>query len=81
MFSRLPGVRIKKIENGINYIDYNTVNKHIEYNDNYIFEIESNKEKYYIAASFVKVFENKLDFSESSLKTREKGVEIATSLS
>jgi hypothetical protein len=79
-FSRLKGVQIKRLERGTNIIDYNTVRKYLDYDNNYLFEIESNEEKYYVAASFVRVFENQLEFSESSLHTREKGIEIATSV-
>lgn len=80
-FSRLSGLRIKKLENGFGITDYNTVKKYLDSENNYLFEIESNDERYYIAASFVKVFENQLEFSESSLNTENKGIEIATSLS
>ena len=49
---------------------------------NFLFEIESSSEAYYIAAAFVKVFENSLNFNESSLNFESKGreTEIATSL-
>lgn len=80
-FSRLKGVQIKRLKNDdMSIINYSTVNKYLSYDNNYLFEIESNGEKYYIAASFVRVFDNQLDFSESSLNTSEKGIEIATSL-
>jgi hypothetical protein len=81
-FSRLNGLRISRIKNSISGIDYDTVKKYLEYDSNYLFEIESNNEKYFIAASFVTVFENQLGFSESSLNTigKERGIEIATSL-
>lgn len=79
-FNRLNGVRIKRLENGSGLIDYSMVNKYLDYNNNYLFEIESNNERYYIAASFVKVFENQFEFTESSLNKGEKGIEIATSL-
>jgi hypothetical protein len=78
-FSRLKGVQIKRLENNIGIINYSTVTKFLGYDNNYLFEIESNDERYYIAASFVRVFENQLEFSESSLSTGEKGIEIATS--
>lgn len=81
-FSRLNGLRISRIGNGVRNIGYDTVKKYLGYDNNYLFEIESNSEKYFIAASFVTVFENKLEFSESSLSIsgKEKGIEIATSL-
>jgi len=80
-FSRLKGVCISKIKNASDYISYSTVQKYLEYDNNYLFEIESNNERYYIAASFVRVFENQLDFNESSLNVEGgKENEIATSL-
>jgi hypothetical protein len=80
-FSRLKGVQIKRVKNDdVSIINYGTVKKYLSYDNNYLFEIESNDEKYYIAASFVKVFENQLDFAESSLNIGEKGIEVATSL-
>jgi len=81
-FSRLNGLRISRIENSISIIDYDTVKKYLDYDNSHLFEIESNNEKYYVAASFVRVFENQLEFSESSLNTdgKGRGIEIATSL-
>ena len=79
-FSRLKGVQIKRLEEHTNIINYNTVKEYLNYDNKYLFEIESNEEKYYVAASFVRVFENQLEFSESSLNTQAKGIEIATSL-
>jgi len=81
-FSRLNGLRISIIETNKSIIDYGTVKKYLDYDNNYLFEIECKKEKYFIAASFVRVFENQLKFSESSLNTDDKGrgIEIATSL-
>jgi hypothetical protein len=81
-FNRLSGLRISRMENGISEINYGTVNKFLEYDNNYLFQIESNNEKYFIAASFVTVFENQLEFSESSLNALDnaRGIEIATSL-
>ena len=61
----------------ISIINYSAVKKYLSYNNNYLFEIESNGERYYIAASFVRVYENQFEFFESSLNTGEKGVEIA----
>ena len=51
--------------------------------ENYLFEIESNNEKYYIAASFFKVYENRLEFHETSLGVIEymgREIEIASSM-
>jgi hypothetical protein len=49
----------------------------------HLFVIESGGERYYLAASFVKVFENELEFNQTSLgvlgyQGRDK--EIATSI-
>ena len=81
-FSRLRGICIKKIQNSKDIISYGTVEKYLSYDNNNIFEIESNGERYYIAASFVKVFENKLEFNESSLNFGNNGREreIASSI-
>jgi hypothetical protein len=79
-FTMLRGVRIRKIANNDNIVNYPTVKKELDYSYNHLFEVESNNEKYYIVASFVKVFENQLDFLESSLgRTVDKGREIANS--
>jgi len=82
LFSRLNGLVITRIENDISNISHSSVKKFLEYDNNYLFEIESNGEKYSIAASFVTVYENKLEFSESSLNAigNRRGVEIASSL-
>lgn len=79
-FSRLKGLYIKRLEKGIDLTEYSAVKKYLDYDNNYLFEIESNDEKYYIAASFVRVFENQLEFADSSLSINDKGIEIATSL-
>jgi hypothetical protein len=78
-FARLKGLKIKRLDNDIDKISYKAVKSYLEYENNHLFEIESSGEKYYIAASFVRVFENSLDFEESSLKAMEKGREIASS--
>ena len=80
-FSRLWGIKISRVEDSIDVINYDTVKKYLGYKDHYLFEIESNNEKYYIAASSLRVFENQLEFSESSLNySVNKGIEIATSI-
>ena len=80
LFSRLKGIQIKRLEKNIDIVNYNSVKKYLDYENNYLFEIESNGEKYYIAASFVRIFENELEFSESSLNKEERGIEIASSV-
>ena len=80
IFTMLEGLTIRLLDE-TSMIDYETVAKYLNYESSNLFELESKHEKYYIAASFVRVFENRLEFHESSLngeKGREK--EIATSL-
>jgi hypothetical protein len=79
-YTMLEGVRIRKIASNDSIVNYPTVKKELGYNNTYLFEVESNNEKYYIVASFVRVFENELDFLESSLgRVVDKGTEIANS--
>ena len=59
LFTMLNGVAIKLVIAG-DTIDYKSVNKYLSYKESNLFEIESAEEKYYLAASFVKVFENEL---------------------
>ena len=58
-----------------NAIEYESVKKYLSHENNNLFEIVSGAEKYYIAASFVKVFENVLEFNETSLGHEKKGLE------
>ena len=80
--NKLNGVRIRMIDNA-GVIDYQPVKKYLDYESNHLFEIESASERYYIAASFVRVFENQLEFNESSLgfENRGRDRELATSIS
>jgi len=66
LFAMLYGVSIRKLNKNEN-IKYNSVKEYLNYDNSYLFEIESGKEQYYIAASFVRVFENELGFNETSL--------------
>ncbi|HEY4062749.1 MAG TPA: hypothetical protein VGM30_12660 [Puia sp.] len=81
--SSLYGIAVRVVDKK-RAMDYNSLTSFLKYEHNHLFEIETeNGEKYYIAASFVRVFENGLDFNETSLgvlqyKGREK--EIASSL-
>ncbi len=81
LFSRLNGLSIKIVSRK-DVIEYKSVSKYLSDENNHLFEIESEDEKYYIAASFVRVFENKLDFNETSLNFENKGreKEVATSI-
>lgn len=81
-YSGFNSICVRKMEHTSNFINYKTVNTFLGYKNHHLFEIESNNEKYFIAASFVKVFENQLDFNETSLGMNYKGREneIASSL-
>jgi hypothetical protein len=81
LFAMLNGISIKKIDKNEN-LKYNSLDKYLSNNNSNIFEIESGGEKYYIACSFVRIFENNLEFSETSIGTENKGHEreIANSL-
>ena len=75
LYSMLYGVHIRVVSNN-DIIKYESVKKYLGYQNNHLFEIESNSEKYYIAASFVRVFENTLDFGESTAGLSNYGREI-----
>jgi hypothetical protein len=83
LLGSLQGITIREADNN-QVVNYVSVISYLIYDHNHLFEIETQKgEKYYVAASFVKIFENELGFGETSLgvfqhKGREK--EIATSL-
>jgi hypothetical protein len=81
MFSRLKSICINMILNAPDIIEYSTVREYLDFENNHLFELESNNEIYFIAASFVRVFDNSLAFNESSLHIEEgRKIEIATSL-
>jgi len=80
LFTMLYGVSISLADKK-EIITYNSVREYFSYDNKNLFEIESKGEKYYIAASFVRVFENQLEFNESSINVEGgKENEIATSL-
>ncbi|MGM9475213.1 hypothetical protein ACS5PU_02240 [Pedobacter sp. GSP4] len=81
LFNRLNGICIE-IADENKILEYDSVSSYLSSENNYLFEITSGLEKYYVAASFVKVFENELDFNETSLTFGNEGKtkEIATSL-
>ena len=80
LFTMLHGVTIRLVDKN-EIINYNSVKEYFSYDNKNLFEIESKGEKYYIAASFVRVFENQLEFNESSLHVEAgRENEIATSL-
>ncbi|MDN3584378.1 hypothetical protein [Mucilaginibacter flavus] len=67
LFTSLWGIRIKLVEKDKGLIKYNSVGLFLNSDINFLFEIETKDEKYYIAASYLKVYENELEFNETSL--------------
>jgi hypothetical protein len=67
----LYGITLKKIE-PIHFKKHADVNKYLKYPNKNLFLIESNESVYYIVASFVVVFENDLEFHESSLDSENR---------
>lgn len=74
LFTSLPNITIR-ISDKEDVVAGKAVKKYLSYDGNYLFEIESKTEKYLVAASFVKVFENELEFHETSLGYENKGRE------
>lgn len=74
LFTMLYGITIRLVDK-FEVVNYNSVIDYLSHEENNLFEIESSEEKYYIAASFVKVFENVLEFNETSLGYENKGRE------
>jgi len=74
LFTMLFGMTIRIVDKST-VANYISVNKYLSDEENNLFEIESGGEKYYIAASFVRVFENELEFNETSLGYENKGRE------
>lgn len=66
LFTMLSGITIRIVDKS-KFANYISVSKYLSEEGSSLFEIESGEEKYYIAASFVRVFENKLEFNETSL--------------
>ena len=84
--SMLNGIEIhlldKTLVSALKIPNYKALSKYLSFEDNNLFELESNNGvKYYIAASFVKVFENQFELNETSLNLEKKGQlkEIASS--
>ncbi|MGB4775789.1 MAG: hypothetical protein WBP45_11495 [Daejeonella sp.] len=74
LFTMLNSLTIRVICKD-DFSKYNSVKKYFSYENSNLFELESGDEKYYIAASFVQVFENDLEFNETSLGMIYKGRE------
>jgi hypothetical protein len=67
LFTSFPGLSIRSIEGKDDLINYDSVNAYLKNEKNHLFEIETKSEKFYIAASFFKIYENELEFNETSL--------------
>ncbi|MEM7548055.1 MAG: hypothetical protein AAF363_00165 [Bacteroidota bacterium] len=84
--SMLNGIKVHLLDKTSasvpNIPNYEALSKYLSFEDNNLFELESNDgAKYYIAASFVKVFENEFEFNETSLNLEKQDQlkEIASS--
>lgn len=75
------GITVKLIDKS-SIKNYNKLDAYLSFDHNNLFEIESGDSKYYIASSFVRIFENKLEFNETSLGFSDdiRGIEISNSL-
>ncbi|WP_286863369.1 MULTISPECIES: hypothetical protein [Sphingobacterium] len=67
LFTSLFGLSVKLVEKDQKPINYNSVNSFVSADNNSLFEIETGNEKFYIGASYFIVYENELEFDESSL--------------
>lgn len=67
LFTSLFGLSVKLVENDQKPINYDSVNSFVSADNNSLFEIETGDEKFYIGASYFIVYENELEFDESSL--------------
>lgn len=74
LFTILPGLTIRKI-NPKTEVIYDSVKKELVYEGNKLFEVIGGDERYLIVAAFVRIFENDLEFDESSLGFSELGRE------
>lgn len=72
LYSFLEGLRINVLDNTI-AIKYRSVRKYLDQDETNLFEIKSKNEKFYIAASFLKIFEKRLEHYESSLTFTSTG--------
>ncbi|PBQ31632.1 hypothetical protein CNR22_07575 [Sphingobacteriaceae bacterium] len=67
LFTSLWIVSISVVEKDKMPIEYKSVNSFLNKEENYLFEIETKSEKYYVCAAYLKIYENKLAFNETSL--------------
>lgn len=74
------GLSIKFLDNSL-IPSHLLIEINIKSGENKFYELLSEGRTYYVAASFVRVFVNKLEFHESSLDYNiDRGIEIASSL-
>lgn len=65
--SSIYGIEISNIDNQKG-TEYESINLFLSYPNAHLFEIKNQKgEKYFVGASFVRIFENELNFNETSL--------------
>jgi hypothetical protein len=67
VYRGFDGISIRNIGDAPNSLAYPLVKKYLNNDHSFLFELESNQEKYLIAASFFHVYENQLEFGESSI--------------
>lgn len=65
LFTSLYGISIFIVNENLTI--YNSVRSFLDSDQSHLFEIKSKNEKFYIGASFFKVYENDLEFNETSL--------------
>ena len=74
LFTMLSGLTIRKIDWNTEVM-YESVMNEINYEEDNLYEVVSGNEKYLIVAACVCVFENDLEFGESSLGFSDRGRE------
>lgn len=67
LFTSLLGISIRLVDKNKSLIDYDSVSSLLNSEENCLFEIETKGDVFYIAASYLKVYENELEFNETSL--------------
>jgi hypothetical protein len=63
---KLEGLTIRKLTDR-NLVDYPSVKEYLKSPRNHLFAVDSGKERYLIAATFVKVLKNSFEYAESIL--------------
>jgi len=76
LFTLISGIEITVVEDcGPKNIPKSIIDT-LAYETNVVFKIKTKNEDYYIVASYMKVFENQLEFNQSSLGFDGKGREM-----